>query len=601
MAAQRAKEAQKALRRAKALEEDEDYDEEEEEEEKEEEDGVSADEKKKMIIAAHKLVKGASEFLSESQGKVENLALRPLPDLYAVTKNALRGAIDSIEQIAEHSRVEATIPLDFPIPPLVRSIDSPEAEAAWTRIISGSFVEELNPADQKKKNKDGPPVPKKELTKGKKGVVQENVAPTELQICQYRRSLYHGIQKSIIDVCIDDMFAILDGTLERTAESSDSEAYHLENAAVIRDADLNLGEHTPIVFVNFDGGAFIEEDMRSAYEASEARRKAALESVCVAGDKGAAAIVLIFEMSSENNIGLTDDNWSLLNNIHLIRKRLEGISEKAAEKYDKKWSKKRKGVRPPPPPPKYVVKACPSFAALEAEISSLPSKRQGRNVPVLVLETICLQSKLVPDEPVQEEYVSDDDEPRIPLGQEAARADRTYKWTSQAPRRISVEVYINGGLQVIPALTDVTAALNDIIQKCKQRSGGLLWIEANPTSLFMPATSTLHKLKLDPPGRLVSSQLRQALVWASVLSLQRAASVQRLRLAYEEKMNDSELEGTNLEMEPSLLNFFSGLFPLPAAAPRPRFLAVLGGQFTIEKLRLLDELIDHVCYANISK
>ena len=207
-------------------------------------------------------------------------------------------------------------------------------------------------------------------------------------------------------------------------------------------------------------------------------------------------------------------------------------------------------------------------------------------VPVIVLETICESSSLVPDEPSMPDMASDDESGPLVMGKDEARAAAMEKWNSLAPRKMPMLSYYSGTVNEILCYTDTLRALSEIIDECSSNIGAI-WVDANAEAFFLPKDSVLARLQ-PLGGRFLSSSIRRRMLWAHVTAFLRTRKADELRASLN---NSLVLRG------PALLDMqFDKLFPLSTSSHNPRFLAVLGGSVKYEKFAVLDALINQVCY-----
>lgn len=215
---------------------------------------------------------------------------------------------------------------------------------------------------------------------------------------------------------------------------------------------------------------------------------------------------------------------------------------------------------------------------------------------------------------------------------EAEHAEyRAAKWEEQRPHTVQVEV--PGVDEPVSVLADVGASLQDLwslVGTLKGAEDGpaeqCVWVDANPDSLFFhPGTglggSSLVDLPFVQGVRLVSDEVREALVWASVVTAlhasQEAVGARRQQekeaeerkaaaaTAAAEAEADAEAEVkeeivSEPEPEPELLavpavhRHVETLFPSRFSGDVPEkvaSLAIIGGNATPAKMLILDHLL----------
>lgn len=562
-AALREKERLKALRRA----EDSDYEDEEEEE------GDDEEKTGGQTKPAHPVVQNAASLLAEFESMKNSLVLRPLPDSSSAAKEALLLATGMVDSLAEQARGEAQLVAGDALPPLPRPFDNDETAAAWKKMV-------LPPADDplggKKKDKVAAPA----ATKAK------GAGASEQQVSTYRRTLYNGLLNGMLDACVDGLFATMDGLLEREAMAvlRASPYCDVHSLSVMRSSDVTVaGRPGAVVFLSFEGGAFVGTGVLSAFDATKHLRMKALAPIRQAAVCGATAVVLIYESAVDASAPRSD--WSILDKAAEVEKLLTNIATSDAEAYAYLSQKRKKNAPPVPVPPKYNLTKCGSVAELAVQLDAVRGSGTPDSTPVLLLETVCAACALVPPEPMLEEVAEDDDEAPIPLGLDDAMVRRKREWEALAPRRVVVPVSTGNRTVDVPCLTDIVAAINDVIISASAVVPAV-WVEAAEKALFMPGKSVLAKVS-PPAGKVLSSDVKRTLQWASVLPLLTASYALDLR-----KAGESLVESPDDPSVPDVAKQFAKLFPLSLSSPRPRLLVVLGGDARSTKFRMLDELVD---------
>eukprot|EP01041_Mallomonas_annulata_P002958 gene2958-5809_t len=608
-AAKEEKQRIKAIRMA----EDSDYEEDEEEEEEDDENSKA----NKPLPIEHSLVKYAKALLSECKGKLGILMLRPLPDVSQYSRNALIRGLDMMDDIAQNSRRDAQLnPTDI-IPPHGISLDNSEGIVAWTKLLQG---EEEDKSSKKKDDKSS-----QKPKKNKEGSVA-----TELQTVLYRRGLYQGLNNELLNACSEELFSAVDAALDGEAEYAiaGSVFHDLHKFGVLRADDVRGSSHSrshsenrkPVVFLSFEGGSFLNKTAPSAFQETEVARNRAVSPIVQCAEYGASAIVLLYEdnysssvsgsedteKDKEHAMSMSEEDWSLVSAVPLIKTKLDSISQIAIDIAAKKAMRKKKGLPAPIAPPRYRVERCASMADLIASLTALSASSSvavsstdmaaGPIIPVLVLDTICHLSKLVPDEPKVQSDLSDDDEAPIVLGLHESIVKKEEKFKALAPRKMRMETNILGSKKEIECYTDVYTALVDLIATTEKSLGGTLWIDSNPKIFFHPKQSVLSRIS-PPGGRVLSQYIKQNLQWAFMMGLLAARNATELRALTDTATATATASGTEeekqKEISPAALRF-SRLFPMPAATLIPRFTVVLGGMARSDKFAVIDRLLDQI-------
>ena len=343
------RERRREERRRAAIENDEEEDEEDEEEEEEEEeelDEEAARERDRRLeekLNSHGLVQGAQALQFECSGKVNALVQRAGPDLDQACRAALISFFDSAEDLAARCRAEAGIALDAALPALPAAHVDHEAETAWQHILSTAPIEE--PAQDPKSGKKTAAKKDKEMPKLKRGMTVSKIdTPSENQILHYRRALYSGLCNGLLDALVNGMFNNVHISMQ-APERTVVQTEQLVTAASLRPVDL-LDDVTggAAVFVNFDGDAFVYNDVMSAYDAVGRRRRAAIQPVVEAVRYGAQLVVLLYEDVRRLSSGEAESKaWSLLEKSYLVSAALEDAYSIHSAEVEKLRRHRKKG------------------------------------------------------------------------------------------------------------------------------------------------------------------------------------------------------------------------------------------------------------------
>ena len=163
------------------------------------------------------------------------------------------------------------------------------------------------------------------------------------------------------------------------------------------------------------------------------------------------------------------------------------------------------------------------------------------------------------------------------------------------------------------AILEIYRSVSSLVSPSSSSSSAesALWVEASPRALFVPPRATRSGKIGRPylsPNSLVTSALREALLWASVIA--NSSRIQSYVNGYLEKIqlvapSESVSEGAREVQASASSNahalsysesFGRHLFTLFPSAPTkaPLVTAVIGGFISTEKLRLIDYLLDTV-------
>ena len=444
------------------------------------------------------------------------------------------------------------------------------------------------------------------------------------------------------------MFSSIDRHLELTSRNDIQESSSKKEweAAVVREADvLNVKGQGfgNCVFVNFDGGVFTDlVSTASAFEVAESSQKKGTKVCAESGNfwsmcsgvgarggkwwdcKAADSSCARHASHSGRSHGQDPkDNQKLAKANRRLMKRVHKLGEEAV----------KAGTVMLFPDIKYEVIPCSSVAALKIAMSQLSDKvspikaptavvghvPKPRIMPVFVLEDLAIPG-VIPEDPVLPDLEEDDMECALAIGRQEFEEYRARKWAEQRPHQVPVSV--PGVDDPVLVYADVAASLRDAWETAAHVGDEIgfdvTWVDSNPDALYLQGSTGLggqhlQELPFVNGKRLLSDDLREALLWTSVV---RAHSVTHEMIqdqrnseaiaAVAKEENDCESEPTeeskakmaevnsNTALS-SVHRHISTLFSHVFAGEeikKVNSLAVLGGNATPAKLRVLDDIIN---------
>jgi hypothetical protein len=559
---ERLKQERIAERRAAAIATGDDPDDEEEDDEEEEDEEEDLE---NIIVIEHPLVIQAKELIAECHSKIFLLMICPNNEIvYDDIRNRIGESLDSFDSWKSSAREHAEITSEETIvTPFESPFTSETGKLQWKNALNPP---EPEPVDPKAKKKEAP----------KKGKDVTAVA-SEDQSNLYYKNICDNVKNGLLDASVN-FFTSIDSRMELKSKNvldSFGLGSNLFNLAVCRNEDVSDGEKGKIAFLNFTGDSFVRTDYCSAFDEINISRNKALNNIINLAEYGASGIVLVYE-SDKSSVS------SISEYTNTMKELLTHLSELRRPPLQKK--KKNAPIPPSYTHFEFDVSFSSSLVELKVDInnlikSKLATKIETGNdfiikIPIILIENISI-SNVIPEEPVLPEVFSDDEECAISIGLEESNLFRQQRWISRRPHRVNVT--ISSG-ECVDCYADTSAALSEVYDLATKACGAI-WVEGSPKTIFSPCSFAVQKCSA--VSRVVSNDLREAAVWVGVLQNMPRA--------------DSLLNESTDEKIPSFIsNHFKSIFPSLSSDNNlsPNFGAVIGGDLRIEKMTVIDHLID---------
>ncbi|RYH22342.1 hypothetical protein EON65_19405 [archaeon] len=383
----------------------------------------------------------------------------------------------------------------------------------------------------------------------------------------YHKELYTYLREEILLIC-EEMFtqsaSFVSNNVDQMHASHPMQQNDIATAAVAREEDLQ----NKAVCINFDGDLLLSASV-SAFGVKDSHiNRTADELVSVLASRPAIVVVL-YESSAQTMPGS-------------ILAELGGLSASLNKKWEEYIAGDKKKDKKLKLPLKHYKQAdirmkC-SFAELYHDIDSVwlrgdSDKYLHDMIPVFILENIRYPGVF----PIEPEYVledSDDDDAPVPAGKDEVLAYKRSQWEKKRPFRLEIPVTEGKGkMTTRGCYCESPAALKELLSTIRAHEVDLAWVHGNGRSLFDPL-STFNQHYVDLEGRQVLSvHAREAVGWNAVLrNLQNSSQ-------------PAHLSGHTVSMFPQLA---------AKSHSKPSSLAILGGVFRLDKLRVMDELMGMV-------
>ena len=515
---------------------DSDYESEEDDEEDEE------DDEELSIQQEHELVLHCAELKNRLCRMYYMLSIRTLPSIESRINAAIGNAIDNYEEmrsevidsIEQKGKFEpAPIPNPF----------SEEGVSFWDDLL----IIPTDPAEITRRAKAGTDKdPKRKFFIG----LYEKVS----------NSLLHNLASSLSEI---------DGELDVCAKSEieqNKSFESLSDVAALRPTDMESMSSKGTVFMGFNGRCFSTEFLKSAFNFSNMEQREAVSPILEMASFGVKSILLLHEThapSAGDTVKTTSQKIQ-----HVLTKEDAILAEEKDVKEGRIHN--------------YSVVPCATIPELIRLMQS--TARSEDVVKVYYLENLS-STEIVPTRSDYVEYLSDDDEAPIPIGLEDSRKLKRKAWEDEGPQKILTSITLNKKQSKVSCYTDAGYAIRDIFQE-----GENVWVEACSVSFI--DTPALSKIKAH---RILSSRLRDLLLWVSTIQNMRNSNVVLKQIVDEEeqKAADDPVEQVG-EIAPKPMDFcrrFGNLFP-PSHTLTPAFIASIGGTLKPGKMKLLEHLID---------
>lgn len=476
------------------------------------------------------------------------LLINPLPDYSLYLWESLSESTEEINQFKNTSLEVAGLKGDLIISSIPSPFTTSEGLETWQSVLSLR-----QPVTGKK-----PPA-----SKPQKGYASDE------QRKKYYLSMYELLSNSLIEGIAQGLSKFdIHLNQENEQQLVNKKISTLYNISALRQEDI-LSPNIPLFFL-FNGNIFVSPPQKSAFDITNTLRFDAIFPIFRAIEFGANTFVLLYESS-----------------YFLDSSSMNEVVKEIVNLLNQHWIKVTSRIRNHKVNLTIHGKYLSSIAELtyyfnnlnkitgNNTTSSSSSSSNDRKITILLLENL-LSPSIVPKTPNYVEELSDDEEDAIPIGLDEYKIEKQRIWKSLEPRNLPVNVNSLNGNISINCLTDGASALSKLINDVEG-----IWINGYHETFYPVLNGVFSKCNFN--NMLVSDEVREMIIWLGIIL--QFPNLQSIRLTEKQSLNDNR----------TFNNYVSNIFPVEVIS-QPNLIFTIGGQITAEKFRVLESIIDVVCF-----